>query len=264
MATKYLDDNGLLYLWGKLKAAFLSAITYDTTGKKFKVTKNGTTTDLVTAADIVTDGGGIKDVSGKADKDTDAVEGNFAAFDAYGNPVDSGHKHSDYLTSHQDISGKADKVSGGTSGHLASIDGNGNPQDSGKSASDFVETSTVGAPSGICPLDGNSKVDSQYLPSYVDDVVELIAYESTAPSTCAKGDQYYNSTSKKLFTATATDTWSSTGEDPEKGKIYVLTADGTTYSAGTQFRWGGSDMVKLNDGGVSAITNAEIDTIVAS
>ena len=37
-----------------------------------------------------------QDISGKADKDTDAVEGNFAAFDANGNPVDSGHKNSDY------------------------------------------------------------------------------------------------------------------------------------------------------------------------
>lgn len=37
-----------------------------------------------------------QDISGKADKDTDAVEGNFAAFDSNGNPVDSGHKHSDY------------------------------------------------------------------------------------------------------------------------------------------------------------------------
>ena len=46
----------------------------------------------------------------KADKDTDAVEGNFASFDSNGNPVDSGHKHSDYLTAHQDISGKADKA----------------------------------------------------------------------------------------------------------------------------------------------------------
>ena len=35
-------------------------------------------------------------IGAKADKDTDAVEGNFAAFDANGNPVDSGHKHSDY------------------------------------------------------------------------------------------------------------------------------------------------------------------------
>jgi hypothetical protein len=79
-----------------------------------------------------------QDISGKADKDTDAVEGNFASFDANGNPVDSGHKHSDYLTSHQDISGKADKVSGAISGHFAGLDGNGNLTDSGKSASDFV------------------------------------------------------------------------------------------------------------------------------
>lgn len=46
----------------------------------------------------------------KADKVSDAVQGNFAALDANGNLVDSGHKHSDYLTEHQDISGKADKT----------------------------------------------------------------------------------------------------------------------------------------------------------
>ena len=39
-----------------------------------------------------------QDISGKADKDTDAVEGNFASFDSNGNPVDSGKKHSDYKT----------------------------------------------------------------------------------------------------------------------------------------------------------------------
>ena len=37
-----------------------------------------------------------QDISGKADKDTDAVEGNFASFDANGNPVDSGSKASDF------------------------------------------------------------------------------------------------------------------------------------------------------------------------
>ena len=79
-----------------------------------------------------------QDISGKADKDTDAVEGNFAAFDSNGNPVDSGHKHSDYLTAHQDITGKADKVSGATADNFASLDGNGNLKDSGKSASDFA------------------------------------------------------------------------------------------------------------------------------
>ena len=40
-----------------------------------------------------------------------ATNGNFASLDSNGNLVDSGHKHSDYLTSHQDISGKADKSS---------------------------------------------------------------------------------------------------------------------------------------------------------
>ena len=42
-----------------------------------------------------------QDISGKAEKDTDAVEGNFAAFDANGNPVDSGKKDSDYATAAQ-------------------------------------------------------------------------------------------------------------------------------------------------------------------
>src|SRR5690554_4729276 len=32
----------------------------------------------------------------KADKDTGAIEGNFASFDAFGNPVDSGKKDADY------------------------------------------------------------------------------------------------------------------------------------------------------------------------
>lgn len=45
-----------------------------------------------------------QDISGKADKDTDAVEGNFASFDANGNPVDSGKKHSDYKTKQSAVS----------------------------------------------------------------------------------------------------------------------------------------------------------------
>lgn len=39
-----------------------------------------------------------QDISGKADKDTDAVEGHIAEFDANGNPVDSGHALSEYKT----------------------------------------------------------------------------------------------------------------------------------------------------------------------
>lgn len=102
---KYLDDNGLLYLWGKLKAAFLSTVTYDTVAKKLKVTKNGVTTDVVTASDIVSDGGGIKDISGKADKVSGGTENNFVALDANGNIKDSGHKSSDFQTPQTTLAG---------------------------------------------------------------------------------------------------------------------------------------------------------------
>ena len=106
MATKkYLDENGLLYLWGKIKAAFLSAVSYDTTNKKITVTKNGTTTDVVTAAKIVEDGGAVTDVSGKADKVTGGTENNFAALDSNGNLKDSGKKASDFQTPQTTLSG---------------------------------------------------------------------------------------------------------------------------------------------------------------
>ena len=50
---------------------------------------------------------------------------------------------------------------------------------------------------------------------------------------------------------------------PESGRIYVLMADSTNYTANSQFRFGGTTYVKLSDGGVSSITTAEIDTIIA-
>jgi len=79
-----------------------------------------------------------QDISGKTDKVNGATNGNFAALDANGNLIDSGHKHSDYLTSHQDISGKTDKVNGATNGNFAALDANGNLIDSGHKHSDYL------------------------------------------------------------------------------------------------------------------------------
>ena len=81
----------------------------------------------------------IPDISGKADKVTSATSGNFASLDANGNLADSGHKHSDYLTSHQDISGKADKVSGASNGNLAGLNSSGNITDSSIASSDVTD-----------------------------------------------------------------------------------------------------------------------------
>ena len=94
----------------------------------------------------------------------------------------------------------------------------------------------------------NGKIDSSILPSYVDDVIEA----------------YARSGATALSAAWLSLTSGGSALTPETGKIYVLMADSGDYSANSQFRWSGTAYVKLADGGVSSITNAEIDTIVAA
>ena len=112
----------------------------------------------------------------------------------------------------------------------------------------YIPTTDKGAANGVCPLDSNSRIDSQYLPSYVDDVIEA----------------WPDPTETELSRNWLLDDQGGTYIIPETGKIYVLMEDSTTYSAGAQFRWGGTTYVKLNDGGISSITNAEIDVITAN
>ena len=105
----------------------ITDVSGDSTKKNIQL-KSGLSQDVLVAH---------QDISGKADKDTDAVEGNLAEFDANGNPVDSGIAAST-------IGDKADKVSGATSGNFAGLDSNGNLTDSGSKASDFA-TAAQGA-----------------------------------------------------------------------------------------------------------------------
>lgn len=146
----------------------------------------------------------------------------------------------DVITEHQDISGKADKVSGATNGNFAGLDSNGNLTDSGKKASDFIPVTAKGANNGVATLGSDGKVLSSQLPSYVDDVIECLTFADTAPASCAAGDYYYDTSTKKLHKATATNTWGP-GADPEGGKIYVNLANSKTY------RWGGTDMAVISD-----------------
>lgn len=123
-----------------------------------------------------------------------------------------------------------------------------------------VLSSTIGAASGVCPLDANQKVPAANLPSYVDDVVE--AYPRTGQTRLSS-------------TWLATGSASGTVITPESGVIYVLmtavtftdpdassshSTDTITWPAGTEFRWGGTSYVKINDGGLSSMTNTEMDT----
>ena len=97
-------------------------------------------------------------------------------------------------------------------------------------------------------FDGNNLIDSSILPSYVDDVIE--AYPRSGQTELSQNWLSLTSGGSALT--------------PETGKIYILMADSTSYATNTQFRWSGTAYVKMLDGGVTSITNAEIDTIVAA
>lgn len=95
----------------------------------------------------------------------------------------------------------------------------------------------------------NGVIDSSCLPSFVDDVIE--AYARTNQTEL--GSTWLSTTSASGSALT-----------PETGKIYVILNSSTNYDANSQFRWSGSTYVLLSYGGVSSITNTEIDTILAS
>ena len=242
MAKKFLDYDGVLYFWQKIKAAFVTDVTYNSTSKKIQKTKAGSTSDVVTLSTVATSGS-YDDLSDKptipegAEKSsttpkmdgTAAVgsETKFAAGD-HVHPSDTSRVPTTRTVN----------------GHALSSNVTVTASDVGA-----IPTSAKGAASGVCPLDANSKVDSSYLPSYVDDVIE--AYARTGQTALSQNWLATGSASGTVIT-------------PETGKIYVLMTDSGDYAANSQFRWGGTAYVKLADGGVTSITNAEIDTIVAS
>ena len=103
------------------------------------------------------------------------------------------------------------------------------------SASDVsaVATSAVGANSGVAPLNASGKIDSTYLPSYVDDVIE---------------GYYYNS---KFYTTSA-HTTEITGES---GKIYIDLATNKSYRYGSSAYVEISSSIAITGGASTIVTN---------
>lgn len=66
--------------------------------------------------------------------------------------------------------------------------------------------------------------------------IELLTVSSVAPSTCDVGDKYYNTTTSKIYTAIATNTWGTEGENPSNLYLYVdLEHKELYYFDGTRF-----------------------------
>lgn len=112
--------------------------------------------------------------------------------------------------------------------------------------SEKVNKSDLGQANGVATLDGTGLIPSTQLPSYVDDVVEGYAKTSTSDSEVVTVDGFYK---ENTYT---------TAIAGETGKIYVDLATNISY------RYGGTTFVQITSSDMTAITNAEIDTIVAS
>lgn len=293
MAIEYLDKDGLLYFWQKIKNLFVSDVNYDSTNNKITKTKAGSISDVVTIATIKTALNLSKsDVGlGNVDNTSDANKPiSTATQTALNGKVDTVTGKSlstnDYTTAEKT---KLDGIATGAEVNQNAFSnvkvGSTTVAADGKTdtlelvagsnvtltpdatndkvtiaATDTTYSNATTSAAGLMSstdktkldklvFDGSNKIDSSILPSYVDDVIE--AYPRSGQT--ALGSTWL-----------ATGSASGTVIAPESGKIYVLMDDSGDYAANTQFRWSGSAYVKLADGGVSSITNAEIDTIVAS
>ena len=106
---------------------------------------------------------------------------------------------------------------------------------------DSIPLIQKGVVNGVATLDSDGRVPSTQLPSYVDDIVDLIGFVSTNPTSgMVAGQKRYNSTTKKIFTSTSAS--AGTSITPESDKIYVDTSENSLY------RWSGTVMVNLVSG----------------
>ena len=126
-----------------------------------------------------------------------------------------------------------------------------------------VKRSEMGKANGVATLDENVKIPSEYLPSYVDDVLEYsgnvsgvtiqtastvapvsVHFDTTKKAFVAKdaSAKYYSSWPEKSGIPAAENfgTPSTNGITPTVGKIYVDTATNKTY------RWSGSGLAEIS------------------
>ena len=75
----------------------------------------------------------------------------------------------------------------------------------------------------------------------------LLDVTDTAPAECSTGDMYFDTTDNLIYTATATDTWSSTGVAPTENTIYVVIDTQTSYI------YNGVTLVSVGGGGGGGI-----------
>lgn len=101
---------------------------------------------------------------------------------------------------------------------------------------------TKGAANGVASLDSGGKIPASQLPAGYDNVDMLQSFVTTNPrSNMQIGQKFYNTTTKKIFTATSATTGVETAVE-DGDKIYINITENKSY------RWTGAKMVAVGDG----------------
>lgn len=100
---------------------------------------------------------------------------------------------------------------------------------------------------GVVLLDEDTLIPSRFLPSYVDDVIDLLGgiVEFTPTSRMTAGYKYYVTSTKKIFTASSAT--SGITSDPISDVIYVVPDD---INGAIMYRWSGTTLVEIVNGGI--------------
>lgn len=100
---------------------------------------------------------------------------------------------------------------------------------------------------GVVLLDDETLIPSRFLPSYVDDVIDLLGgiVKSTPTSGMTAGYKYYVTSTKKIFTASSAT--SGITSNPISDVIYVVPGD---IKGALMYRWSGTTLVEIVNGGI--------------
>lgn len=100
---------------------------------------------------------------------------------------------------------------------------------------------------GVVLLDDDTLIPSKFLPSYVDEVIDLLGgiVKYTPTSGMTAGYKYYVTSTKKIFTASSAT--SGITSNPISDVIYVVPND---INGAIMYRWSGTTLVKIVNGGI--------------
>ena len=96
--------------------------------------------------------------------------------------------------------------------------------------------------------DTTTPIDADALNNIEDGIeeshnIQLLAVTDTAPSECAEGDKYFDTTTKLIYTATGTDEWGEIGETPIYDILYIVLDEQKTYT------YDGTDLISVGGSG---------------